>query len=75
MEGIAKIGIERLLENFQSAGKSQLLTVSESSVINEKINNNMKEFKIEYKKIVWGIHLTKPTTICCGSTILGLGHV
>ncbi|PIP05909.1 MAG: hypothetical protein COX52_09445 [Syntrophobacterales bacterium CG23_combo_of_CG06-09_8_20_14_all_48_27] len=51
MEGIAKIGIERLLENFQSAGKSQLLTVSESSVINEKINNNMKEFKIEYKKI------------------------
>ncbi|MBU0653311.1 MAG: hypothetical protein KKG96_10595 [Proteobacteria bacterium] len=51
MEGIAKIGIERLLENFQSAGKSQLLTVSESSGINEKINNNMREFKIEYKKI------------------------
>ena len=24
---------------------------------------------------IWGIHLTKPTTICCGSTILGLGHV
>jgi len=23
----------------------------------------------------WDIHLTKPTTICCGSTILGLGHV
>ena len=51
MEGIAKIGIERLLENFQSAGKSQLLTVSESSGINEKINNNMREFKIENKKI------------------------
>lgn len=51
MEGIAKIGIERLLDNFQSAGKSQLLTVSESSGINEKINNNMREFKIEYKKI------------------------
>ena len=24
---------------------------------------------------IWDIHLTKPTTICCGSTILGLGHV
>lgn len=51
MEGIKKASIEILLENFQASGRTQLLTVSESSSINEKINSNMREFKIELKKI------------------------
>ena len=50
MEGI-KTGIEALLENFKTSGKTQSLTIDESSRINEKINDNMKQFKIEFKKI------------------------
>ena len=51
MERVNKVSIERLLENFQKSGKAQRLSVVESSKINEDINNNMKQFKIEFKKI------------------------
>ncbi len=51
MERINKIGIEKVLENFQTSGKAERLTVEESSKIKDSINNNMAQFKIEYKKI------------------------
>jgi len=51
MEGIKRTGIEVLLENLKASGKTQSLTIDESSRINEKINDNMKQFKIEFKKI------------------------
>lgn len=51
MEGIKRTSIEVLLENFKTSGKTQSLTIDESSRINEKINDNMKQFKIEFKKI------------------------
>ncbi|MBA4391148.1 MAG: hypothetical protein C0399_09435 [Syntrophus sp. (in: bacteria)] len=51
MERISKIGIEKILENFQTSGKAEILTVKESSKIKDSINNNMEQFKIEFKKI------------------------
>lgn len=51
MERINKIGIEKILEKFQASGKAERLTVEESSKIKGSINNNMEQFKIEFKKI------------------------
>lgn len=51
MEGIRESGIESIIEDLQISGKVQRFTSEESSRINEKIDNNMRKFKMEFRKL------------------------
>lgn len=51
MEGVRKTSIEIVLEDFRVTGKTQTLTVDESSKIHDGINDAMRQVKIEFKKM------------------------
>jgi hypothetical protein len=69
MEGIKRTGIEVLLENFKASGKTQSLTIDESSRINEKINDTMKQFKIEFKKIEFESKIAAEKIVLTGKSV------
>ena len=70
---------ERQRPFFQSAINYPLNVLPSDELagfIAEQFNKSQRKCTLSMaKKLIWGIHLTKPPPIYCDSSILGLGHV